>query len=91
MACVCLHNSMIQTDNACYVPSGFMDSEDGSGSLIPGSWRGEVANDRSAVQTIPQAGTNNYSLQELKRFFNSPEGSVPWKVQHVRSCGKTLS
>lgn len=88
MACVCLHNYQIQTDNACYVPSGFIDSENGSGGLIPG---------RSAIQTIPRARSNNYSLdaretrKEFKRFFNSPEGSVPWQVQHVRSCGKTLS
>ena len=79
------------------MPSGFVDADDGTGDLILGSWRAVAANDRSAMQAIPRAGSNNYALdagetRELfQEFFNSPEGSVPWQLQHVRSCGETLS
>ena len=36
-ACTCLHNYLMQTENAGYVPSGFVDTEDEAGCIIPGS------------------------------------------------------
>ena len=39
---LCLHNYLRLTDNAQYVPSGFVDSEDSSGEIIPGDWRSLV-------------------------------------------------
>ena len=38
-ACLCLHNYLRLTSNAQYIPSGFVDSEDSSGNIIPGDWR----------------------------------------------------
>ena len=35
-AAVCLHNYLRQTNSASYCPSGFVDSEDGSGDIKPG-------------------------------------------------------
>ena len=95
-ACVCLHNYLKQTDNACYVPSGFIDAEDSTGNVIPGGWRSVVADDQSAMQNIQRAGSNNYSKdakairESFKDFFNSSGGSVPWQYKHVRSCGETM-
>ena len=36
-ACTCLHKYLMQTENASYVPSGFVDAEDEAGCIIPGS------------------------------------------------------
>ena len=41
-ASVCLHNYLKQTDTARYCRTGFSDSYDKSGNLLPGSWRDEV-------------------------------------------------
>ena len=35
-AAVCLHNYIRLTDNASYIPTGFVDSEDHCGDIIPG-------------------------------------------------------
>ena len=95
-ACVCLHNYLAQTDNAGYVPIGFIDAEDSTVDLIPGSWKSIVAGDRSALQGIQRVGSNNYRLEakairdQFKDYFNSSVGSVSWQVNHVRSCGEIL-
>lgn len=96
-ACVCLHNYLMQTENAGYAPTGFVDADNGTGEFVPGSWRSEVANDeRSAFQPLTRAGTNNYKKNakavrdDFLAYFNSPAGSVSWQLNHVRSCGETL-
>ncbi len=38
-AFTCLHNYLRLTDNPQYLPSGFVDSEDSSGNIVPGDWR----------------------------------------------------
>ena len=96
-ACVCIHNYLMQTENAGYAPTGCIDSEDGTGDLIPGSWRSEVANDeRPALRSLARAGSNNYTnyakqiRDNFQAYFNSPAGSVSWQLNHVRSCGETF-
>ena len=37
-ATVCLHNYLMLTENAHFVPNGFVDSESNSGDIIPGDW-----------------------------------------------------
>lgn len=61
-ACVCLHNYLIQTDNAGYAQTGLIDAEDSTGDLILGSWRSVVAGDKSALQQIHRAGSNNFKI-----------------------------
>ena len=93
-ACTCLHNYLMQTENAGYVPSGFVDAEDETGCIIPGSWRSETSDDSSAIQHIGRAGSNNYKAdaketrENFMTYFNSPYRSVPWKLKHVRSTGE---
>jgi len=36
-ATVCLHNYLRLTENANYIPSGFVDCEDGNGNIILGN------------------------------------------------------
>lgn len=83
------------TNNAHYVSKGFIDSEDSSGNLISGEWRSMIAQDESALQPLGRVGGNHYSYtakhvrENFLAFFNSQEGSLPWQLSHVRSCGRT--
>ena len=38
-AAVCLHNYLRQTNNACYCPVWFVDSEDSTGQICAGDWK----------------------------------------------------
>ncbi|XP_065068543.1 putative nuclease HARBI1 [Rhopilema esculentum] len=93
-ACVCLQNYLMQTDNAFYAPKGFVDAEDNSGNLIPGTWRSLVEKDQSALKPVKRAGSNNYTInaklirETFKNYFISEPGSVSWQLQNVTSCGK---
>ena len=40
-AAIALHNFLRTTESSLYCPPGFVDSEDGMGNSIPGSWRDE--------------------------------------------------
>ena len=92
-AVVCLHNYSRLTDNATYIPGGFVDCESNDGRIIPGDWRNVVHNDDSGLVNLGQIGGNRYRYDAsacrdtLKDYFNSPEGSVKWQYQHVRNCG----
>ena len=44
LVCIALHNYLRQTDSARYIPSGFIDSEDSTGTIKKGLLRGEVNN-----------------------------------------------
>ena len=96
-ACVTLHNYLLQTDNACYVPSGFVDSVSESGDVIPGSWRSDTQNDLGGLQSLTGIRSNNYTnnakeiRENFKTYFNSSEGSIDWQLNHVRSTGKSIT
>ena len=60
-ACAALHNYLLQRDNACYVPSGFVDSVSESGDVIPGSWRTDTQNDSGGLQSLTGIRSNNYT------------------------------
>ena len=82
-ATVCLHNYLRLTDNAHYVPQGFVDCESSFGEIIPGDWRSFSANDDAALQPLNRIGTNTYpySAKDTRRrfeaYFNSEQGSIP--------------
>lgn len=94
-AAICLHNYLQLTDNAFYVPSGFVDSENADGSLSPGDWRAIVQNDESGMVSLRHVGGNRYtqdasnSRNDFKEYFNN-EGAVERQYRHVRSCGVVL-
>ena len=93
-ATVCLHSYLRLTDNANYIPAGFVDSEDISGNIVPGDWRHEVDNEGAGLRTVRQTGGNRYpydagiARENFMEYYNSPEGEVPWQWQDVRSCGR---
>ena len=55
-ATVCLRNYLRLTDNANYIPAGFVDSEDISGNIVPGDWRHEVDNEGAGLMIVRQIG-----------------------------------
>lgn len=57
-AAICLHNYLQLTDNAFYMPSGFVDSENADSSLSPGDWRTIVQNDESGMVSLGHVGGN---------------------------------
>ena len=90
---ICLHNYLRLTENAKYVPTGFVDSEDDSGQIIPGDWRTVLHNDENGIPTMNRIAGNRYTFEaassrtDFKEYFNSADGEVPWQWQHVRNCG----
>lgn len=95
-AAVCLHNYLRLTDNARYIPAGFMDSESDDGSIVPGDWRNVTAGDEGGLTGLARIGGNRYTFDagnardEFKHYFNN-EGSVPWQYAHVRNCGNVAT
>ena len=93
-ATICLHNFLRQSDlgkqpteRSC--PPGYADHEDQEGNVIEGQWRREVDVD-TAIIRAGRVGANRYGIDaatvrnNLKRYFSSEEGALPWQVQHVR-------
>ena len=93
-ACLCLHNYLRLTDNAQYVPSGFVDSEDSSGEIIPGDWR-SLVNTGALLSTSTGHAFNRSSAsakatRELfVKYVNSQEGSLSWQQAYVNSFGQS--
>ena len=79
-ATVCLHNYLQLTENARYIPTGFVDSEDSSGHIVPGDWRNVIHEDEGGLANLNRTGGNRYTLRletYFKDYFDSAEGQVP--------------
>ena len=56
--------------------------------LIPGDWRQEAVD---WIRDIQRVGSNTHSRSaaelrdNLMNYFASPEGAVPWQLNHIRS------
>jgi len=55
-AAIALHNFLRTEESAVYCPPGFVDGEDGSGNVIPGSWRD--SGDTSGLLRAGRTSTN---------------------------------
>lgn len=93
-AAVCLHNYLRQTESALYCPTGFVDSYDSSGKILPGHWRSMVKDDdRSAFRDLSLPRGSRYLSsamqvrEAMKSYVNSEEGAVSWQLDYVRSRG----
>ena len=92
MACLALHNYLRQRENAFYSPSGFIDSENDCGIIIPGSQRSGIDGYRlgKALQNLRPVRSSRYcvdaiSLRDcLKEYVNSEVRSVPWQLDYIR-------
>ena len=88
-AAVYLHNYLRLTENAGYIPTGFIDRKDSTGNIMPGDWRNGV------LRGLNRTGGNRYtfdagdSRHAFKNYFNSADGEAecPWQLDHVRSLG----
>ena len=78
--CGTLNNYLLETENASYVPSGFIDSVSESGNMIAGSWRTNTQNDSDGMQNLSGYRSNNDTTkveetrENFKNFFNCLEG-----------------
>ena len=92
-ACICLHNYLRITENARYIPAGFIDSENSSGDVTPGTWRNLTESDMAGLVKCGKISGNRYTYDaaatrdNFKDYFNSFEGALPWQLKHVRDCG----
>ena len=90
LACLALHNYLRLTENAHYITTGFADSEDSDGNIVPGDWRKDVQSGNSALEEIASLSGSRAkksaldTRNALKDYLNSEEGSVPWQVGYVR-------
>lgn len=62
-ATVCLHNYLRFTENARYIPTGFVDSEDSSGHIVPGDWRNVIHEDEGGLANLNRTGGNRYTFE----------------------------
>ena len=94
--CVCLHNYLRLKENGQYVRQGSVDTEDNSGNIVPGHWRAIVEDDDGGMAHLRQR-VNRYGRDaketriKFEEYFNSEEGSVPWQLKYVRSCGESFA
>ena len=78
LAAIDLHNYLPQTDIAFNTPSGFIDSEDSSGKIKKGSWRGVSQHEGAhAMNVIPK-------IQNTKEHLVTEEDQVPWQWDYIR-------
>ena len=89
LACLTLHNYLRLTENATYSPIGFIDSEDSSGNILPGTWRSEAAESGALVNIRPVRGSryckDAVAVREiLKEYVNSEEGHLSWQLEYIR-------
>eukprot|EP00794_Sanderia_malayensis_P001157 gene1157-525_t len=93
LATICLHNYLRQTDNAVYCPTGFVDSENFSGEIMPGEFR-KIVEGGSDLQTISRVCGSRYAndareiREALKEYVCSKAGSVDWQLEYVRRTDK---
>ena len=73
---MCLHNYLRRTNNACYCPAGFVESED-----TTGEWRRIVQEESNgALRPLCRPIESRYQQcavnvrEHLKQYVNSPEG-----------------
>ena len=55
-AAIALHNYLRTTESSVYCPPGFIDSEDGIGNIVSGSWREEGPS--AGLESLSQVGSN---------------------------------
>ena len=69
---MCLHSYLILTGNSQYIPSGFIDSKDGSGAIMPGDWRNADKAANGAFQPIATGrafNNSSFTANEVRTAF----------------------
>ena len=95
-ATLCLHNYLCLTENASYIPSGFVDSWNNDGTIKQGDWR-SLSTGTVGMRPLRRVGTPNYpydaktTRDNFKDYVNSERGVLPWQLDLIRSCGRVLA
>jgi hypothetical protein len=93
-ATIGLHNYLLLTENASYIPSGFVDSYSESGEIQSGKWREEVRRDDPALRQLHKQGSNNYKFQckdtrdNFCQLVNSSNWALDYQDELVEDCGR---
>ena len=85
MACVCLHNYLIDEQSNFYAPPRYIDREDVERQcIVAGQWRREdPLPGLEAGHLGRQPASANTMREVLSRWFHTPEGEVPWQRDMV--------
>ena len=73
-AAIALHNFLRTVESPLYCPPGFVDSEDGMGNSIPGTWRNEEQ--PTGLHSVSRTGSNRLvhihpPLKKKKKFYGA--------------------
>ena len=95
LALITLHNYLRQTDATSYTSSGFTDSEDSSGKIKEGSWRGVFQHEGAhAMNVIPKTHNSRTKTSiltmrdDLAKYLVTEQGQVPGQWDYVRRSEK---
>ena len=84
-ATIVLHNYLRTTESSVYCPPGFIDSEDGDGNVVSGSWHDEP----SRLTPLGPVGSHCHSRTAAAvrdafcNYFSSSEGEVHWQFRRT--------
>ena len=84
-ACLALHNYLITKKDKAYVTSGFMDSENSNGNVVPGLWRNLIDNQEICTLTSNQSerpsSLNARDIRNTLKEYFYDEGAVDFQWQ----------
>ena len=89
LACIALHNYLLQTNNPSYCPNSFTDCEDSTADIKDGGWRKIVMERNCALASFFNICASRYKDDAvnvrccLMRYLNG-ERRVDWQLNHVR-------
>ena len=90
LAIIALHNYLRQTENASYLPTGFVDCKSSSRIIKPGEWRSVVHKGIRCLRELSNVRRSRSSQDLLdvrngiKNYFKTEQGQVDWQYSHVR-------
>ena len=92
LSLVVLHNYLLQTENALYRPSGFVDSENSNGEITGGHWRETIKDDVIGFLQIANVRGSRHNPRKFSiENFKASDGCLRrWKKRN-NVAFKTIS
>lgn len=87
LAACALHNFLLTKSPKVYAPVGVLDTENEDGSFVNGSWRDLEPSSNSFIPLA--AGSRSFSAdarkirENLRDYFLSPDGEIPWQYRYI--------